>query len=271
MTALLNFLETSHQHDSHQENFLLITMDTIKTNSSTLDCFKKFCEDPKDFNIDVIQGSHKFMVEVIKGKREAPSNKTLITIFGAFCSKPIKEYIFSRMGKKIMQELALCILQDLASNGPERAKTLQLEVEKASSGGKRVKIADNFDDGKDPIDQSFLEEIDAAIFKFKDQSGASPDIKISAGQGLAAPYQPPSSDGAFVTPTKKHARSIQKEIEVKHATASHNFCAMSHSASSHTYRPPRLRSETLTPNAMSGTAEARYNARVTHQKHSKTQ
>ena len=113
-----------------------------------------------------------------------------------------------------MQELALCILQDLASNGPDRAKTLRLEVEKVSSGGKRVKIADNFADGSDPIDQSFLDEIDTAIFRFKDQSGASPDVKISTDQGLVTPYQPPTSDDAFVTPTKKHPRPLQKEIEV---------------------------------------------------------
>ena len=164
--------------------------------------------------MDTIQGAHKFLVEVIRGTQESPSNKTLITMFGEFCSIPIKNYIFSRMGKKIMQELALCILQDLASNGPERAKTLQLEVIKASSGGKRVKIADQFDDGEKPIDKSFLEEIDEAIFKFKDQTGASPDVKISSGQGLAAPYLPPSPDGAFGTPVKKSARSLQKEIEV---------------------------------------------------------
>ena len=66
-----------------------------------------------------------------------------------------------------MQDLALCILQDLASNGPGRAKSLQLEVVKALSGGKSVKIADKFADDK-PIDQSFVDEIDQSIFKFKD-------------------------------------------------------------------------------------------------------
>ena len=164
--------------------------------------------------MEVIQGAHKFLVEVIRGTKESPNNKTFISMFGEFCSKPIKDYIFSRMGKKIMQELALCILQDLASNGPERAKTLQLEVEKASSGGKRVRIADQFAEDDKPIDQSFLEEIDEAIFKFKDQTGASPDVKVAAGQGLAAPYLPPSPGGAFVTPTKRTARSLTKEIEV---------------------------------------------------------
>ena len=54
----------------------------------------------------------------------------------------MEDYIFSRMAKKILQDLALCILQDLAANGPERAKMLHLEVVKASSGGKLVKIGE---------------------------------------------------------------------------------------------------------------------------------
>ena len=182
---------------------------------SPFGCFQKFCENPKLFNMDVIQGSHKFLVEVVRGDKEGPTNGTLINIFNAFCTKePIKMYIFRRLGKKILQELALCILQDLASNGPGRAKTLELEVVKASSGGKRVKIVDRFADDSGPIDQSFLDEIDEAIFRFKDPSGESPDIKISSRQGFAAPYLPPDEEGAFVTPTKWKPRSLDEEMAV---------------------------------------------------------
>ena len=180
---------------------------------SNFKCFNRFCENPKLFNMDVIQGAHKFLVEVIRGEKESPSNKTLIAIFEAFTPNTIKRYIFLRMGKKIMQELALCILQDLATNGPARAKSLQLEVVKASSGGKTVKITDKFDCPEE-IDQSFLDEIDEAIFKFKDPSGESPDVRISSGQGHMAPYFPPDEEGAFVTPEKRKPHSIQKEIEV---------------------------------------------------------
>ena len=77
-----------------------------------------------------------------------------------------------------------------------------------------MKIIDRFADEAEPVDQSFLDEIDEAIFKFKDQSGKSPDVRISSGQGLAAPYLPPNSDGAFVTPTKKKPRSLEEAIEV---------------------------------------------------------
>ena len=154
---------------------------------STFKYFQKFSEDPKHFDIEVIQGAQKFMVEVIRGNKKGPTNETLIAIFGEFCSKPIKDYIFSRMGKKIMQELALCILQYLAINGPGRAKSLQFEVVKASSGEKRVNIADNFEEDS-PVDQSFLDKIDETIFNFKDRTGASPDVKVSAaGQVLADP------------------------------------------------------------------------------------
>ena len=40
-------------------------------------------------------------------------------------------------------------------------------------------------------------------------------VKVSAGQGLAAPYLPPDEDGAFITPKKKAVRSLDKEIEVR--------------------------------------------------------
>ena len=123
-------------------------------------------------------------------------------------------YVFKRLGKKILQELALCILQDLATNGPGRAKTLELEVVKASSGGKVVKIVDHFEDGSGPLDQSFLDEIDEAIFRFKDPARESPDIKISARQGFAAPYLPPNEEGTFVTPTKRKPRSLDEQMAV---------------------------------------------------------
>ena len=93
---------------------------------------------------------------------------------------------------------------------------MQLEVIKASSGGKVVQIADSFGEpDRKKIDQSFLDEIVEAIFRFKDQTGISPDIKLSSGQGLAAPFLPPEADGAFVTPKRKVSRSIKKDIEVK--------------------------------------------------------
>ena len=182
---------------------------------STFGCFQRFCGNPKLFNMDVIQGAHKFLVEVIRGGKESPTNKTLISIFNAFTPKPIKAYIFNKMGKKILQELALCILQDLATNGPARANTLTLEVIKASAGGKTVQIADHYTDDSESIDQSFLDEIDEAIFRFRDPSGKSPDVNISSGQGLAAPYLPPDIDGAFVTPKKRKPRSLAEAMEVR--------------------------------------------------------
>ena len=191
-------------------------MDKNSQELSPSDCFLQFCKEPKGFNLDVIQGAHKFLVEVVRGNQESPNNKTLIEIFSAFCNKPIKTYIYRKMGKKIMQELAICILQDLAANGPGRAATLQLEVVKATAGGKVVKIADQFSEGDDNFDQSFLDEIDQAIFKFSDQSGRSPDVKITSGQGLAAPYILPEADGAFVTPKKRKSSSTSDTAEVRY-------------------------------------------------------
>ena len=190
-------------------------MDQNSKKLTPSDCFGRFCENPKESNLDVIQGAHKFLVEVVRGNQESPSNKTLIEIFSVFCEKPIKNYVFLRMGKKIMQELAICILQDLAANGPGRAATLQLEVVKATARDKVVKIAEQFDSEEDKFDQSFLDEIDQAIFKFSDSSGKSPDVKITSGQGLAAPYIPPGEDGAFVTPKKrKSCSSSETEVQL---------------------------------------------------------
>ena len=212
MTALLKILVDLTSSVTDKRN--TVKMEETFTKLSSFECFQKFVEFPKGSNMDIIMGSHKFMIEVIRKEKESPSNKTLIKIFDEFSKKPIKNYIFTRMGKTIMQELAICILQDLASNGPSRAESLQLEVVKASSGGKTVQIVDQFDDGS-AIDQSFLEEIDSAIFKFKDGSGASPDVSFASGQGHAVPYLPPDDDGEFVTPKKKKvARVLLKDIEV---------------------------------------------------------
>ena len=118
------------------------------------------------------------------------------------------------MTKPILLELALCIIQEIASNGVARTKTLQLEVIDSKSGGKTVRVADEFGDDGEKYDEDFLGQIDEAIFCFKDKEGKSPDIKFSSGQGHKSPYSPFGEDGAFITPKKRNPRSLQKDIEV---------------------------------------------------------
>ena len=234
-------------------------MDKNSKKLSPKDCFGQFCENPKEFNLDIIQGAHKFLVEVVRGEQESPKNKTLIELFSVFCEKPIRSYVFSRMGKKIMQELAICILQDLAVNGAGRAATLRLEVVKASAGGKVVKIVDQFPSEDDNFDQSFLDEIDQAIFKFSDPSGKSPDVKFTSGQGLAAPYIPPGEDGAFVTPKKRKSRS-SSDTEVRPSKL-HRTCIMKiakYLSHSHTLRTQVLQARKQPQSGNPGKEKIRY-------------
>ena len=106
-------------------------------------------------------------------------------------------------------ELALCVLQDVALNGLARLGSLELELVDAKSGGKSVAIKDSFatEEGE-PTDESFLRDIDEAVFNFRDSLGKSPDVRIAAGQGLRPPYSPPDGEWNFVTPVKSARRSL---------------------------------------------------------------
>ena len=177
--------------------------------------FKEFVEDPKKISPEVIQGAHKYIAKIIRDGEHGPTTQTLIKIFLPFSKNKIKPYIFKRMTKPILLELALCIIQDLALNGPSRANTLELELENSKSDGKVARIADPFvDEGDAGYDKSFLSEIDEAFFKFKDSSGKSPDVSLSSGQGHKAPYSPFGKDGAFVRPGAHASRSLSEAFEV---------------------------------------------------------
>ena len=73
--------------------------------------------EPKNSSPDVIQGAHRFISKVIQGETSGPTNAVLIDIFREFLPGHVKDYVFTRMGKPILLELALTILQDLISNG----------------------------------------------------------------------------------------------------------------------------------------------------------
>ena len=177
--------------------------------------FKEFVEDPKKFSTEVIQGAHKYIAKIIRDGEHGPTTQTLIKIFLPFSKNKIKPYLFKRMTKPILLELALCVIQDLALNGPARAKTLELELENSKSEGKVARIADPFAaEGDAEYDKAFLSEIDEAFFKFKDSSGKSPDVSLSAGQGHKAPYSPFGRDGAFVRPGAHASRILSEAFEV---------------------------------------------------------
>ena len=189
-------------------------MEKSKQGKTDSQCFELFSKDPKGVSMEVINGSHRYIAMVITDKKSGPTIQSLIKIFSVFARVPIKNYVFTRMTKPILLELALCIIQEIASNGIARARTLQLEVIDSKSGGKTVRVADEFGDGDEKFDEDFLGQIDEAIFCFKDKEGKSPDKKFSSGQGHKSPYSPFGEDGAFITPKKKTPRSLEKDIEV---------------------------------------------------------
>ena len=158
----------------------------------------------------IIQGAHKYMTHVINGTEQSPKNSIFIGLFNQFTKVPIKEYIFTRMAKPILQELALCILQELISYGPSRAQNLTLVLERTKSNGKTVVIEkDEF-----PVSPEFISDIDEAFFKLSDITGFSPDKKVASGQGHEAPYVLPDAKG-FFTPIKAKRKSLEEDFHVR--------------------------------------------------------
>ena len=189
-------------------------MDPVSAKKFNLDCFNRFKQSPKDASIEVVKGVHKFLAQAIKNPKNSPTCGELIKIFHHFSSGQIKDYVYNRMTKKVVLELALCVVQEILLNGIGRAKTLELELVKTKYGGKTVKIADPFRAERDDFDEAFLGKIDEAFFCIKDSEGLSPDVNLAAGLGHKAPYSPFGKDGGFVRPKPPVVRSLEASIEV---------------------------------------------------------
>ena len=100
-------------------------------------CFDLFKTNPKIQSPDILQGTHKFLMDSLKDKLEEPTVDTLIEIFQVFSGDSIKRYVFKSMKKNLNLELAISIVQDLISNGPSRSLSLQLRVVKLVNKGKK--------------------------------------------------------------------------------------------------------------------------------------
>ena len=109
------------------KNFLLemSTSDSIPSISH----WDIFIRNPKGCSDKVVQGAHKFLSDVINGTEQSPTNSVFMNLFDQFTTTPVKKYVYQRMTRKILQELALRMLQEIISGGPTRAKSLQLELE----------------------------------------------------------------------------------------------------------------------------------------------
>ena len=190
-------------------------MDKVHQGKSDSECFELFSNDPKGVSVEIVKGAHKFIAKVIRNEEKGPTIQSLVKIFDVFTRNKIRKYVFTRMTKPILLELALCVIQDIALNGPERAQKLQLVMVQSKSEGKTVKIADPFDENPtEGYDAEFLEKIDEAFFKLKDVDGKSPDVNLVSGQGHKAPYSPFGKDGSFLRPKASVVRSLGASIEV---------------------------------------------------------
>ena len=183
--------------------------------------FQEFCLNPKEPTIEIIQGSHRFISLSMENGSSIPKKSTLSELFKEFMTVPAKQYVFDRIPRRMLLELAICILQDIASRGVLRAKSLRLEVVKttATAGGKTIVI------GRDEESSASTEANDNvlaedATFKFADNTGATPDVAFSIGKNHQPPYQQPDKQGYF-TPSRRSRRSLQENFneaarEVKH-------------------------------------------------------
>ena len=156
--------------------------------------------------METILGARRFLALIIKNEEDGPTLKTLMKIFRPFAPESsIKDYVFRRVKKSLLLELALCILQDVAANGLGRLATLNLAIEKTKAGGKNVVVEPQSERPANELieDEAFMHEIDEIFVRFSDTSGSSPDFKFAAGAGRSPSYSPPDDKGNFITPVKR--------------------------------------------------------------------
>ena len=189
-------------------------MDSNPQKFSFRDSFDLFMKSPRDVSVEVLDGVHKFVAQTIQNGKGGPTIPELVKVFDHFTHGKVPDYVFKRMTKPILLELALRIVQEISLNGVGRAKSLRLELTKSKSGGQIVRIADPFSEDKGRIDEAALKEIDEAYFRLLDSDGLSPEVNFAAGQGHKAPYSPFAKDGSFVRPKAVARRSLIPSIEV---------------------------------------------------------
>ena len=137
-------------------------------------CFDLFKNNPKTQTIDVLQVTHKFLMDSLENKLEDPTVDTLIEIFQIFSGDSIKRYVFKSIKKNLNLEIALSIVQELISNGPARAQTLNLKVVRLGHKGKKIVVRDDFQSpGEIPLSSDDFPHIDEVIVRFSDKSGKS--------------------------------------------------------------------------------------------------
>ena len=189
-------------------------MSTHLQGLSPKQCFNLFKLKPLEQPNDVLQGTHKFLLTSLKGKLEDPTVDDLIEIFQVFAKGSIKRYLFKSIKKNLNLELALSIVQDLISNGPARARSLELKVVKLVKKGKKVVVKDIFQSPTEtPISAEDFQQIDEVIYRFSDATDKSTECTVSLGRGHKSPSENPRIEDGYLTPGKQTWRSFQKAAQ----------------------------------------------------------
>ena len=81
-------------------------MDISPESLPNLSCFDMFVKNPGS-KPEVVQGVHKFLLDVIVGKEQGQTNSVFIGLFNQFTKVPVKDYVCSRMTKSILLDLTL--------------------------------------------------------------------------------------------------------------------------------------------------------------------
>ena len=163
-------------------------------NYQPIEHFEKFTDNPKGCSVENIKGSLNYLLDVQKNTKSSPTNSTFIHIFNFFHVKnspPIKDYVYKRLTKTILLELAIALLQEIASCDIERAKTLVIVLKRTSSGGKEVKLSDAPSEDEFPLSpsaESILCEIDEAEFSLDDSTKKSPSKIVRSGKRRALQF-----------------------------------------------------------------------------------
>ena len=189
---------------------------------TNIEHFQEFSDNPRESDKQTILGSIKYVEDSIMGKEKGPSCNTLIQIFNQFegldeeDDKP-KKYIYMRMTKPLLLELALKVLEEIATGEPGRAKDLKLAVKSSKANGKIVDIAKVGHNGEFPLspeeEGALFKTINEAEFSLIDKKGRSPEVKFSviSPQGKDVAGIPFSQKDPFVTPPSK--RSLHSSFD----------------------------------------------------------
>ena len=191
-------------------------MENPQEKNSGIEFFKKFCDNPKEVDLEIVQGTHKYLNLVLSQKISSSCAKKsiLIDIFNEFIDEPVRDYVFHRISRKLLLELAIRILQEFITRGVERAKSLKLIVSKATSSRQTILIAPNDSSSVASKSPFSAPEVLDATFRLADKTGLSPEVSFSIGKKRPPAFQRPDETGYF-TPSKGARKSLTEAFKVQ--------------------------------------------------------